>query len=110
MGVVLQRNHEALSRFISSFDHYLCRTEDSETTSTLFTVQPRVGPLSLVVHPLLLAIFYNLRQQVLTEEERRKNANRAPNQQGNKPDNKDERFPENKLPCSRIVFLNLDGY
>lgn len=76
----LSMNMEPLTKWIARFDSYLSRTEDSETTSTLFAVMPRVGLLSLAVHPLLLAIYQNMRQQVLAEEERRKS-----NSKGNLP-------------------------
>jgi hypothetical protein len=48
---------------------------------------PKIGYLSLAVHPILLAIYLNLKQQVLAEEERRKSSNKAnvpPNKQENK--------------------------
>jgi hypothetical protein len=71
---------------------------------------PRVGDLSLAIHPVLLAVYHNMKLQIQAEEERRKNSNRA-NAQQNKPGAQDDnRFPENRLPCSKIVFINLDGY
>lgn len=80
------------------------RIKESEHGSTLVTIQPRVEELTMLFHPLLVAVAANFKKE---NHEKEKDYNWAATKVESIPlmDT-----PKSSFNCSRVVLINLDGY
>ena len=80
------------------------RIKESEHGSTLITVQPQINELTLLIHPLLLAIGANFKKE---NHEKVKDYDWSKIEVDSIPMMENLRSSYN---TSRVVFVNLDGY
>jgi hypothetical protein len=80
------------------------RIKESEHGSTLITIQPKINELTLLLHPLLMAIGANFKKEhhekVKDFDWSKIKAESIPMMDNNRA----------SYSCSKVVLINLDGY